>query len=109
MLFRSELAAGRAGQELGGGDEIGEGGLGQPAPSLDVVAPEVAEVCDGTAERGQAQGERRPEDLARSAAPRSIAGGRPASLDGTSTRTARPKLRVFQGPWEAKAANFRNN
>ena len=24
-------------------------------------------------------------------------------------RTARPKLRVLQGPWEAKSANFRNN
>lgn len=24
-------------------------------------------------------------------------------------RAARPKLRIFHGPWEAKAANFRNN
>jgi hypothetical protein len=24
-------------------------------------------------------------------------------------RAARPKLRVLHGPWEAKAANFRNN
>jgi hypothetical protein len=24
-------------------------------------------------------------------------------------RAARPKLRVYHGPWEAKAANFRNN
>ena len=47
----------------------------------------------------------------------SLAGLEEVDLKGTAVtdkgiaalRAARPKLRVFQGAWDAKAANFRNN
>jgi hypothetical protein len=36
--------------------------------------------------------------------------GTAVTQDGlTKLQAARPKLRVFYGPWDAKAANFRNN
>jgi hypothetical protein len=69
-----ELAARRSGQCLGQCDEVGEGRLIEPVPLLDVFAAEIADVRDRPAERGQAEAERRAQDLEDGSAIRRRAG-----------------------------------
>ena len=62
IAMPSWLLAG-PGSDLAERHEVGERGLVEPATALDVLPPEVAEVGDRAAERGQAEPERHPEDL----------------------------------------------
>src|SRR5690606_2536331 len=59
----AELAAGRAGQELAQGDEVRIGAVVEPAPALDELRPEVAEVGRGPAEGDEAELEEGEQDL----------------------------------------------
>ena len=60
-----DLRAGRAGQELAERDQVGERRLVDPATPRDVLGPEVADVRDRPAERGQSEPQRDPEHLER--------------------------------------------
>jgi len=51
----AQLAAGRAGQELAQGHQVGEAVLVDPTTTLDILPPEIADVRDGPAEGGQPQ------------------------------------------------------
>ncbi len=63
----AQLAAGRTGQHLDQGDEIRKADLVEPPLALDVLPPEVPQMCRGTTERCQAQAECRAHDLANGA------------------------------------------
>jgi hypothetical protein len=54
----------RPGQRLADRDDLGVRGVVDPLPTLDELRPEVAQVGDRTAERGQPQAQRDGEDLA---------------------------------------------
>ena len=58
-----ELTAGRSGQRLAEGDQIGEAPVVEPAAAVYVLAAEVADVGDRATEGGQAQSERGAEHL----------------------------------------------
>jgi hypothetical protein len=52
---KPNLTAGRAGQELAQGHEIGISGFVKPAPSRDKLVVEISDVRDRAAETGEAQ------------------------------------------------------
>ncbi|GLU35781.1 hypothetical protein Busp01_56230 [Trinickia caryophylli] len=52
---KADLAAGGARKKLAKTDEIGVGGIVEPAPALDEFAAKVPKVSDGAAERRQAK------------------------------------------------------
>ena len=58
-----ELARRRSGQEARERDELGEVALVEPGATLDVLGPEVPDVRDGPAERGDAEAPRHPQHL----------------------------------------------
>ena len=62
------LARRRAGQELAQRDEVGIGALVEPAPALDELGAEVAEMRDRPAEAGQPQSQEGCEHLGGGAA-----------------------------------------
>ncbi len=59
-----ELAGGGAGQEVRERDQLAELLLCDPAAAADVLVPEVPDVGDRTAERGQTEAKGGTEDLA---------------------------------------------
>jgi hypothetical protein len=60
-----DLAAGRAGQGLGDGDEFGVGLGRKPAAAFDELSVEVAKMGDGTAKREASETEKGGEDFKR--------------------------------------------
>ena len=65
---QSDLAAGRPGQKLAQGDQIGVGGVVQPATSLHELGPKIPQVCHWPPERGEPEPQERPKHLRHTAA-----------------------------------------
>lgn len=61
----TDLAARRTRQRLTEGDDLGVRRFVEPLPANDVLTSEVAEVRDGSTERGEPEPERDEEDLER--------------------------------------------
>jgi hypothetical protein len=59
----ADLAGGRTGQELAKRDDVGVAAFVQPFPALDEFRPEIAEMRDRAAERGEAQFEESGENF----------------------------------------------
>ena len=70
---KSDLAAGRAGQELAEPDEICIGVLVEPAAAHDELLPEISDVRDRPAEAGEAQLQEDEENFDWRASPLSLA------------------------------------
>ena len=103
-----ELAARRPGQRLAEREEVGELAVVEPVAPLDVLAPEVADVGDRAAERGQPEPERGAEHLAETR--RSGSGAaHPATVHGLSAsrlaRRHRPVIEIADR-WALRQPTF---
>ena len=104
-----ELAAGGSREQLAERHEVRVRRLVEPAPAIDVFTPEVADMGDRAAERGEPETERRRQDLERGSGP---PGGRPnasppigqASRNLGSGADERRQVRVAYDPRDPGSA-----